>query len=111
MPELVIDGHEQSPVCPFLRMDENFSIMPHGVNFQDPIFPDTPENHRIFASLFQFANCTAGTQVHTYTPEWEAQEDSRVRCPPPQISVIINGHVVQHVGLLREFERLNVKLQ
>lgn len=59
-------------------MDENYNIIPHGVNFQDPIFPDTPENHRMFASLFQFSNCTAGTLVHTYTPEWEAQEDSRV---------------------------------
>ncbi|XP_026876329.1 coiled-coil domain-containing protein 3 isoform X2 [Electrophorus electricus] len=62
----------------FLRMDENYSIIPHGVNFQDPIFPDTPDNHRMFANLFQFSNCTAGTQVHMYTPEWEAQEDSRV---------------------------------
>lgn len=63
----------------FLRMDDNYNIIPHGVNFQDPIFPDTPENNRMFASLFQFSNCTAGTQVHIYTPEWEAQEDSRVR--------------------------------
>lgn len=59
-------------------MDENYNIVPHGVNFQDPIFPDTAEVHRMFASLFQFSNCTAGTQVHQYTPEWEAQEDSRV---------------------------------
>lgn len=59
-------------------MDENYSIIPHGVNFQDPIFPDTPENHRMFASLFQFSNCTPGTQVHTYTPDWEIQEDNRV---------------------------------
>lgn len=64
----------------FLRMDENYSIIPHGVNFQDPIFPDTPENHRMFASLFQFSNCTAGTQVHTYTPDWELQEDNRLWC-------------------------------
>lgn len=65
---------------PFLscRMDENYNIVPHGVNFQDPIFIDTAENHRMFASLFQFSNCTPGTQVHTFTPEWEAQEDSRV---------------------------------
>ncbi|KAJ8409322.1 hypothetical protein AAFF_G00235200 [Aldrovandia affinis] len=68
----------------FLRMDENYSIIPHGVNFQDPIFSDTPENHRMFASLFQFANCTPGTQVHTYTPEWEAQEDSRLLCSTVQ---------------------------
>ncbi|KAM6947231.1 coiled-coil domain-containing protein 3 isoform 2-T3 [Lycodopsis pacificus] len=74
----------------FLRMDENYNIIPHGVNFQDPIFPDTAENHRTFASLFQFANCTSGTQIHTYAPEWEAQEDSRVfplrldrLAPPP----------------------------
>ena len=60
-------------------MDENYNIVPHGVNFQDPIFPDTADNHRMFASLFQFSNCTPGTQVHTFTPEWEAQEDSRVR--------------------------------
>lgn len=41
----------------------------------------------MFASLFQFSNCTPGTQVHTFTPEWEAQEDSRVRRhsePPTQ---------------------------
>ncbi|XP_017305830.1 coiled-coil domain-containing protein 3 [Ictalurus punctatus] len=68
----------------FLRMDENYNIIPHGVNFQDPIFIDTPENHRMFASLFQFSNCTAGTQVHTYTPEWEAQEDSRLLCSTVQ---------------------------
>lgn len=60
------------------RMDENYNIVPHGVNFQDPIFPDTAEVHRMFASLFQFSNCTPGTQVHHYSPEWEAQEDSRV---------------------------------
>ncbi|KAJ7998931.1 hypothetical protein DPEC_G00210110 [Dallia pectoralis] len=68
----------------FLRMDENDNIIPHGVNFQDPIFPDTPENHRTFASLFQFSNCTTGTIVHTYTPEWEAQEDSRLLCSTVQ---------------------------
>ncbi|XP_076845330.1 coiled-coil domain-containing protein 3 [Brachyhypopomus gauderio] len=68
----------------FLRMDENYSIIPHGVNFQDPVFPDTPDNHRMFASLFQFSNCTAGTQVHMYTPEWEVQEDSRLLCSTVQ---------------------------
>ncbi|XP_031179434.1 coiled-coil domain-containing protein 3 [Sander lucioperca] len=68
----------------FLRMDENYNIIPHGVNFQDPIFPDTADNHRMFASLFQFANCTSGTQVHSYAPEWEAQEDSRLLCSAVQ---------------------------
>ena len=73
-------------------MDENYNIVPHGVNFQDPIFPDTVDNHRMFASLFQFSNCTPGTQVHSFTPEWEAQEDSRVRNhsePPSYTSFVI----------------------
>lgn len=70
--------NQQSSPSVLCRMDENYNIVPHGVNFQDPIFPDTADNHRMFASLFQFSNCTPGTQVHTFTPEWEAQEDSRV---------------------------------
>ena len=48
-------------VCLFMhRMDENYNILPHGVNFQDAIFPDTLENRRTFSSLFQFSNCTHG---------------------------------------------------
>ncbi|KAF7228848.1 coiled-coil domain-containing protein 3a isoform X2 [Nothobranchius furzeri] len=62
----------------FLRMDENYNILPHGVNFQDAIFPDTTENKRFFSSLFQFSNCTLGNQpFHTFSPEWDIQEDSR----------------------------------
>lgn len=63
------------------RMDENYNIIPHGVNFQDAIFPDTADVHRMFSSLFQFSNCSTGTHVHQYSPEWEAQEDSRVCIP------------------------------
>uniref|UniRef100_A0A3Q2YXU8 Coiled-coil domain containing 3a n=1 Tax=Hippocampus comes TaxID=109280 RepID=A0A3Q2YXU8_HIPCM len=63
----------------FLRMDENYNILPHGVNFQDAIFPDTAENRRTFSSLFQFSNCTQGSQpFHTFSPEWDTVEDSRV---------------------------------
>ncbi|KAJ4924478.1 hypothetical protein JOQ06_003434 [Pogonophryne albipinna] len=63
----------------FLRMDENYNILPHGVNFQDAIFPDTSDNRRMFSSLFQFSNCTQGSQpFHTFSPEWENQEDSRM---------------------------------
>ncbi|XP_041833762.1 coiled-coil domain-containing protein 3a isoform X2 [Melanotaenia boesemani] len=63
----------------FLRMDENYSILPHSVNFQDAIFPDTPENRRTFSSLFQFSNCTQGSQpFHTFSPEWDIQEDNRM---------------------------------
>ncbi|MEQ2202862.1 Coiled-coil domain-containing protein 3 [Xenoophorus captivus] len=108
----------------FLRMDENYNIIPHGVNFQDPIFPDTPENHRMFASLFQFSNCTPGTQVHSFTPEWEAQEDSRLLCSSVQKALFeeeervrtlsqkvrtlekANGHLKEKVKTLKRLLRL-----
>lgn len=61
------------------RMDENYNILPHGVNFQDAIFPDTLENRRLFSSLFQFSNCTGGQTIHNFNSDWESQEDSRVR--------------------------------
>ncbi|XP_061617522.1 coiled-coil domain-containing protein 3a isoform X2 [Phyllopteryx taeniolatus] len=62
----------------FLRMDENYNILPHSVNFQDAIFPDTADNRRTFSSLFQFSNCTQGSQpFHTFSPEWDTVEDSR----------------------------------
>ncbi|RXM35852.1 Coiled-coil domain-containing protein 3 [Acipenser ruthenus] len=63
----------------FLRMDENYNILPHGVNFQDAIFPDTHENRRTFSSLFQFSNCSHGQPPQIFSNDWEVQEDSRVR--------------------------------
>ncbi|XP_024116613.1 coiled-coil domain-containing protein 3a [Oryzias melastigma] len=72
----------------FLRMDENYSILPHGVNFQDAIFPDTAENRRTFSSLFQFANCSeGGTLLHSFGPDWEVQEDSRLLCSSVQVAL------------------------
>lgn len=69
----------------FLRMDENYNLLPHGVNFQDAIFIDTTENRRAFSSLFQFSNCTMAQQpLHQYSPEWDAQEDSRLMCSSVQ---------------------------
>ncbi|XP_069499353.1 coiled-coil domain-containing protein 3-like [Ambystoma mexicanum] len=68
----------------FLRMDENYNLLPHGVNFQDPIFPESSENHRMFSSLFQFSNCTAGTEPQMYTPDWDVQEDHRLLCSTVQ---------------------------
>ncbi|EHB07533.1 Coiled-coil domain-containing protein 3 [Heterocephalus glaber] len=62
----------------FLRMDENYNLLPHGVNFQDAIFPDTQENRRMFSSLFQFANCSQGQQLVTFSSDWEIQEDNRL---------------------------------
>ncbi|XP_055152598.1 coiled-coil domain-containing protein 3 isoform X2 [Symphalangus syndactylus] len=61
----------------FLRMDENYNLFPHGVNFQDAIFPDTQENRRMFSSLFQFSNCSQGQQLATFSSDWEIQEDNR----------------------------------
>ncbi|KAM4722718.1 coiled-coil domain-containing protein 3-like [Rhinophrynus dorsalis] len=72
----------------FLRMDENYNILPHGVNFQDPIFPDTPENHRMFSSLFQFSNCSSEIDPQIYTPDWEAQEDHRLLCSTVQRALL-----------------------
>ncbi|KAL7982777.1 hypothetical protein Chor_010375, partial [Crotalus horridus] len=63
----------------FLRMDENYNLLPHGVNFQDAIFPDTQENWRIFSSLFQFSNCSQGPHAAMFSSDWETQEDNRVR--------------------------------
>ncbi|XP_032445500.1 coiled-coil domain-containing protein 3a isoform X2 [Xiphophorus hellerii] len=72
----------------FLRMDENYSILPHGVNFQDAVFSDTAENRRTFSSLFQFSNCSQGSRpFHTSSPEWDTQEDSRLLCSSVQLAL------------------------
>ncbi|EDL07964.1 coiled-coil domain containing 3, isoform CRA_b [Mus musculus] len=68
----------------FVRMDENYNLLPHGVNFQDAIFPDTQENRRMFSSLFQFANCSQGQQLTTFSSDWEVQEDNRLMCSSVQ---------------------------
>lgn len=72
----------------FLRMDDNYNFLPHGVNFQDAIFADTSDNRRTFSSLFQFSNCTHGSQpFHTFSPEWDTQEDSRLLCSSVQAAL------------------------
>lgn len=60
-------------------MDENYILLPHGVNFQEAIFPDTQENRRMFASLFQFSNCSQAQHALSFSSDWEIQEDNRVR--------------------------------
>lgn len=93
-------------------MDENYSIIPHGVNFQDPIFSDTPENHRMFASLFQFSNCTPGTQVHTYTPDWEIQEDNRLWCSNVQKALFEEEEKVKNLSQkVKTLEKANNHLK
>ncbi|XP_028303994.1 coiled-coil domain-containing protein 3 [Gouania willdenowi] len=96
----------------FLRMDENYNLIPHGVNFQDPIFSDTADNHRMFASLFQFSNCTPGTQVHTFSPEWEAQEDSQLLCSSVQKALFEEEERVRALSLkVRSLEKANDHLR
>ncbi|XP_068598994.1 coiled-coil domain-containing protein 3 [Brachionichthys hirsutus] len=96
----------------FLRMDENYHIVPHGVNFQDPIFPDTAEVHHMFSSLFQFSNCTPGAQVHRYSPEWEAQEDSRLLCSTVQKALFEEEERVSSLSQqVRSLEKANKHLR
>ncbi|NXL89749.1 CCDC3 protein, partial [Alectura lathami] len=68
----------------FLRMDENYILLPHGVNFQEAIFPDTQENRRMFASLFQFSNCSQAQHALSFSTDWEIQEDNRLMCSSVQ---------------------------
>ncbi|KAA0720678.1 Coiled-coil domain-containing protein 3 [Triplophysa tibetana] len=82
----------------FLRMDENYNILPHGVNFQDAIFPDTLENKRLFSSLFQFSNCSTGQTVYNFNSDWESQEDSRELVAELERK---NKQLRQRVGKLR----------
>ncbi|XP_043093059.1 coiled-coil domain-containing protein 3a [Puntigrus tetrazona] len=96
----------------FLRMDENYNILPHGVNFQDAIFPDTLENRRLFSSLFQFSNCSGGQTMHNFNSDWESQEDSRLLCSSVQ-KVLFEEE--ERVGQLEErvaeLERKNEQLK
>ncbi|KAM8974333.1 coiled-coil domain-containing protein 3 [Pelodytes ibericus] len=64
----------------FLRMDENYNLLPHGVNFQDAIFADTQENKQLFSSLFQFSNCSQGQHITALSMDWHVQEDNRLMC-------------------------------
>ncbi|XP_077936407.1 uncharacterized protein LOC144383328 isoform X2 [Gasterosteus aculeatus] len=63
----IIPSAASAPSSQFLldnllcRMDENYNILPHGVNFQDAIFADTSDNRPTFSSLFQFSNSTQGS--------------------------------------------------
>ncbi|XP_029472562.1 coiled-coil domain-containing protein 3 [Rhinatrema bivittatum] len=68
----------------FLRMDENYNLLPHGVHFQDAIFADTQDNRRTFSSFFQFSNCTQGQQISAFSSDWEILEDSRLMCSSVQ---------------------------
>ncbi|KAI7791950.1 coiled-coil domain-containing protein 3a [Triplophysa rosa] len=96
----------------FLRMDENYNILPHGVNFQDAIFPDTLENKRLFSSLFQFSNCSAGQTVYNFNSDWESQEDSRLMCSSMQkVLMEEEERVGQLQELVAELERKNKQLR
>ncbi|XP_062864257.1 coiled-coil domain-containing protein 3a [Trichomycterus rosablanca] len=96
----------------FLRMDENYNILPHGVNYQDAIFPDTQENRRMFSSLFQFSNCSSGHSFHSFTPEWEHQEDHRLLCSSVQQVLFEEEERVVHLqDRVTELEKKNQQLR
>ncbi|KAG9280206.1 coiled-coil domain-containing protein 3 [Astyanax mexicanus] len=90
----------------FLRMDDDYNFLPHAINYQDAIFPDTQENRRIFSSLFQFSNCSSGNTFHSFSPEWEYQEDSRLLCSSVQQVLFEEeervGRLQEHVAALQQ---------
>ncbi|XP_060746115.1 coiled-coil domain-containing protein 3a isoform X1 [Tachysurus vachellii] len=96
----------------FLRMDENYNLLPHSVNYQDAIFPDTQENRRMFSSLFQFSNCSSEHILHNLSPDWEHQEDHRFLCSSMQ-QVLFEEE--ERAGRLQkrvsELEKKNQKLK
>ncbi|XP_054843689.1 coiled-coil domain-containing protein 3 isoform X1 [Eublepharis macularius] len=96
----------------FLRMDENYNLLPHGVNFQDAIFPDTQENRRMFSSLFQFSNCTQGQQTLSFTSDWEIQEDNRLMCSSIQKALFEEeDHVKKLQQKVAALEKRNKQLR
>ncbi|KAM3832534.1 coiled-coil domain-containing protein 3 [Vipera latastei] len=96
----------------FLRMDENYNLLPHGVNFQDAIFPDTQENRRIFSSLFQFSNCSQGLHTAMFSSDWEMQEDNRLMCSSLQKALFDEeDHVKKLQQKVASLEKRNKQLQ
>ncbi|XP_077614626.1 coiled-coil domain-containing protein 3 [Crocuta crocuta] len=96
----------------FLRMDENYNLLPHGVNFQDAIFPDTQENRRMFSSLFQFSNCSQGQQLATFSSDWEIQEDNRLMCSSVQKALFEEeDHVKKLQQKVATLEKRNKQLR
>ncbi|XP_044279436.1 coiled-coil domain-containing protein 3 [Varanus komodoensis] len=96
----------------FLRMDENYNLLPHGVNFQDAIFPDTQENRRMFSSLFQFSNCTHGQHAVTFSSDWEIQEDNRLMCSSVQKALFDEeDHVKKLQQKVATLEKRNKQLR
>uniref|UniRef100_A0A8C0WCV4 Coiled-coil domain-containing protein 3 n=1 Tax=Castor canadensis TaxID=51338 RepID=A0A8C0WCV4_CASCN len=96
----------------FLRLDENYNLLPHGVNFQEAIFPDTQENRRMFSSLFQFANCSQGQQLVTFSSDWEIQEDNRLMCSSVQRALFEEeDHVKKLQQKVATLEKRNKQLR
>ncbi|XP_067324985.1 coiled-coil domain-containing protein 3 [Anolis sagrei] len=96
----------------FLRMDENYNLLPHGVNFQDAIFPDTQENRRMFSSLFQFSNCTQGQPAISFSSDWEIQEDNRLMCSSVQKALFDEeDHVKKLQQKIATLEKRNKQLR
>ncbi|XP_007436628.1 coiled-coil domain-containing protein 3 [Python bivittatus] len=96
----------------FLRMDENYNLLPHGVNFQDAIFPDTQENRRMFSSLFQFSNCSQGLHSVMFSSDWEIEEDNRLMCSSIQKALFDEEDQVKKLQKkVASLEKRNKQLQ
>ncbi|XP_047723688.1 coiled-coil domain-containing protein 3 isoform X2 [Prionailurus viverrinus] len=94
------------------EMDENYNLLPHGVNFQDAIFPDTQENRRMFSSLFQFSNCSQGQHLATFSSDWEIQEDNRLMCSSVQKALFEEeDHVKKLQQKVATLEKRNKQLR
>ncbi|XP_055504293.1 coiled-coil domain-containing protein 3-like [Leucoraja erinacea] len=94
-----LDVFENNTYYIFVRRDKNGNLVPHEVNEDDPIFPDTPKNKQLFSSIFQFSNCINGTNHQTYSPELEQQEDNQPFCTSVQKALYAE---VDRVRMLNE---------
>ncbi|XP_026778620.2 coiled-coil domain-containing protein 3a isoform X2 [Pangasianodon hypophthalmus] len=99
--------------CQSHTVMENYSyIFFLSVNYQEAIFPDTQENRRMFSSLFQFSNCSSEHTLHSFSPDWEHQEDHRLLCSSVQQVLFEEeeraGRLQEHIT---ELEKKNQKLK
>ncbi|KAI5934788.1 Coiled-coil domain-containing protein 3, partial [Manis javanica] len=63
----------------FLRMDENYNLLPHGVNFQDAIFPDTQENRNTSLPVEIRSSLMTGGAKRGVPSPWLLEEPEETR--------------------------------
>uniref|UniRef100_A0AAV2M9J0 Uncharacterized protein n=1 Tax=Knipowitschia caucasica TaxID=637954 RepID=A0AAV2M9J0_KNICA len=93
-------------------MDEDYNFLPHGVNFQDAIFSDVAENHRMFSSLFQFSNCSRDSQDLSLDLSLDWDQDSGMLCWAVQKALLEEEEQVQNLTQkVRILEKTNGHLR